>query len=297
MSKKNSPRQKLARVAAPRRRQVVIATTVALSLIAGWTMFAYSGVLDSAFRRLRSQEHGKALSPASFNSNSPSKEYIYAGGRLVATEEPMAATLSAPANFNATADTVGQVVLTWDMVQGATKYEVQRGTTLNGAFSPVTPPNHTATSYTDSVQFNTNSSTITTYLYKVRASDGSTWSSFSNLDLATAIIWTDDSIQPQTTIVRAQHLLELRDAVNAVRLAAEIAPVTNWQPGLAAQQQIKAVHITELRTNLDEALVAINPPAQPPYTDPNLTGGGVTKVKKDHVDELRRRVRHRPPLP
>jgi hypothetical protein len=81
--------------------------------------------------------------------------------------------------------------------------------------------------------------------------------------------------------------------VNAVRVAAEKATVVSWQPGLAAQQQIKAVHVTELRTNLDEALGAINPPSQPQYTDPNLTGGGTTTIKKAHVEDLRRRVRHR----
>jgi len=179
-------------------------------------------------------------------------------------------------------------------VQGAAKYEVQKGTTLNGLFVAITPQNQSATTYTDSVPFN-NSPTAITYLYKVRASDGSTWSSFSNLDLATAIIWTEDQIQPGVTTPKAQHLLELRDAVNAVRVAAEKTVVTNWQPGVAVQQQIKAIHITEIRSNLDEALSAINPPAQPPYTDPNLAGGGTTNIKKAHVEELRRRVRHRTP--
>jgi hypothetical protein len=259
-------------------------------------MLAYSGALDSAFRQ--KGKKGKDVSTASFNSNSPSKEYVYAGGRLVATEEPASSTsLAAPTNFKATADTVGFVVLSWDPVQGATRYEVRRGTTLNGSFLPITPQNQTATSYTDSVSFNTNSSTVTTYLYKVWASDGTNWSSFSNSDFATAIIWTDDPIQQGVTTVKAQHLLELRDAVNAVRMAAEKTAVTNWQQGLAAQQPIKAVHVTELRSYLDEALGAINPPAQPGYTDPNLTGGGTTVIKKAHVDELRRRVRPRAPLP
>jgi hypothetical protein len=273
-----------------RKTQIAIAVAILLSLFAAWTMLAYSGALDSVFRQ--KNKKGGTVSTASFNSNSPSKEYIYAGGRLVATEEPT--SLPAPTNFKAIADTVGQIVLSWDAVQVATKYEVQRGATLNGTFSPITPPNQATSPYTDSsVPFNYNSSTITTYLYKVRASDGSNWSPFSNLDLATAIIWTDDQIQPQSTVVRAQHLLEMRDAVNAVRLAAEKSTITNWQSGLAVQQQIKAVHVTELRTNLDEALNAINPPPQPAYTDPNLTGGRTTNVKKAHVEDLRRRVRHR----
>src|SRR5215510_4674589 len=59
---------------------------VAVGLVAGWTMLAYSGALDSVFRQ--KGKKGGTVSTASFNANSPSKEYIYAGGRLVATEEP-----------------------------------------------------------------------------------------------------------------------------------------------------------------------------------------------------------------
>lgn len=275
-----------------RRPRVLIAVAVVLSLLAAWTLLAYSGALESVLSQ--NGKKGKSVSTASFNSNSPSKEYIYAGGRLVATEEPASSmSLAAPTNFKAIADTQNSVVLSWDVVQGATRYEVQKGTALNGSFLPITPQCQTATSCTDSVSFNTNSSTVNTYLYKVRASDGTNWSPFSNLDLATAIIWTDDQIQRGVTTVKAQHLLELRDAVNAVRIAAEKTAVTNWQPGVAQQQPIKAVHITELRSYLDEALGAINPPAQPGYTDPNVTSGGTTQIKMAHVDELRRRVRHR----
>jgi hypothetical protein len=50
---------------------------------------------------------------------------------------------------------------------------------------------------------------------------------------------------------------------------------------------IQAVHITELRTNLDAALNALN--LNPgPYTDPSLTG---ILIRKVHVDEVRQRVK------
>ena len=42
-----------------------------------------------------------------------------------------------------------------------------------------------------------------------------------------------------------------------------------------------------------QALDAINPPVQPGYTDPNLTGGNTTPIKKAHIEELRQRMRHR----
>src|SRR5438270_778771 len=65
---------------------VLIAIAVVLSLLAAWALLAYSGALDSVLGQ--KERRGKSVSTASLNSNSPSKEYIYAGGRLVATEEP-----------------------------------------------------------------------------------------------------------------------------------------------------------------------------------------------------------------
>lgn len=66
-----------------RKREVVTFAAV-MSLVAAWTILAFSG-LESANQK-RPQEH--TLSTASFSAASPSKEYIYAGSRLVATEEP-----------------------------------------------------------------------------------------------------------------------------------------------------------------------------------------------------------------
>jgi hypothetical protein len=69
-----------------RRPQVLVAVAVALSVFAAWTLLAYSGALDSVFGQRGKDSH--TVSTANFNSNSPSREYIYAGSKLVATEEP-----------------------------------------------------------------------------------------------------------------------------------------------------------------------------------------------------------------
>jgi hypothetical protein len=154
------------RAFAPRRKaQIAVAVTVVVSLFAAWTMLASSGALDRVFSQ-KAEKKGP-VSLASFTS--ASKEYIYAGGRLVATEEPSSSgNLAKPANFKATADTEGLITTRWDDVAAATKYEVWRGNTINGSFARITQPDTTATSYTDSsVPFNSNSSSVTTYLYKV----------------------------------------------------------------------------------------------------------------------------------
>jgi Domain of unknown function (DUF4214) len=79
--------QRKQKVAGVERRgpRVLVAAAVVLSLFAAWTMLAYSGALDAVFRQ--KAKKGKTVSIAGLNSNAPSKEYIHAGGRLVATEE------------------------------------------------------------------------------------------------------------------------------------------------------------------------------------------------------------------
>ncbi|HXF39383.1 MAG TPA: BACON domain-containing carbohydrate-binding protein, partial [Blastocatellia bacterium] len=85
MLKNKTNNSRLMRNDRSRKRNVVIVAGV-LSLFASWTLLAYSGALDPLFRH----KGGNAAPVAvqSFNSNSPSKEYIYGGGRLIATEEP-----------------------------------------------------------------------------------------------------------------------------------------------------------------------------------------------------------------
>src|SRR4051812_38285051 len=55
-----------------------------------------------------------------FNANSPSKEYVYAGGRLIATEEPAGFSSSAPINLVATTRASSLIIdVTWNAVLGA----------------------------------------------------------------------------------------------------------------------------------------------------------------------------------
>jgi hypothetical protein len=90
-----------------------------------------------------------------------------------------------------------------------------------------------------------------------------------------------------TTPVKAVHMTELRQAVNAVRAAANLSAATWTDPTLSTSVTIKAVHVTELRTNLDAALTALGISTSA-YTDPSLTG---IAIKKVHADEVRQRVK------
>lgn len=211
--------------------------------------------------------------------NSPSKEYIYAGGRLVATEEPN--PLLAPANLVADTFSSARIDLTWTAAPGAHHYQVERAPNLGGTYSVVNS-NVTTTSYSD-----TTVTSVNAYLYRVRSADANgNLSAPGSIDVATAITFTDNPLIAGTTTIKAQHVTELRQAVNAVRAAANLSAAT-WTDASLTNVAIKAVHIQELRTNLDLALSTLGyTPA--PYTDTSLAG---ILIKKVHVDELRQRVK------
>lgn len=209
----------------------------------------------------------------------PSKEYIYAGGRLIATEEPN--PLVAPTSLIADTFSGTRVDITWTAAPNAHHYQVERAPSLGGSFT-VLDANVTTTSFTD------NSVTaINAYLYRVRSADAvGNLSSPGNLDVAAAIAFTDNPLTTGTTIIKAQHVTELRQAVNAIRATANLSAAT-WTDTTLTNVLVKAVHVQELRTNLDNALSTLQLPVTS-YTDPSLSG---VTVKKLHVDEIRLRVK------
>lgn len=102
-------------------------------------------------------------------------------------------------------------------------------------------------------------------------------------------VFTDDTLVVRVTTAKAQHIIELRQAVDALRAVAKLQPV-QWTDATLAPTStlIKAVHVLELRTYLDEAMVRLGYSTQP-YTDPSLTIGDV--IKRVYIEELRQRIR------
>jgi hypothetical protein len=198
---------------------------------------------------------------------------------LVATEEPN--PLVAPASLVADTFSSSRIDLTWAAAPNAHHYQVERGPNLGGTFTVVNS-NVTTTAYSD-----TTVTSVNAYLYRVRSADAvGNLSPPSGIDVATAITFTDDPLSQNTTAIKAPHVTELRQAVNAVRATANLAPAT-WTDSSLTNVTIKAVHIQELRTNLDQALTALGL-ATSAYTDSSLAG---IAIKKVHVDEVRQRVK------
>jgi Viral BACON domain/Putative binding domain, N-terminal len=175
-------------------------------------------------------------------------------------------------SLTATATSTNTSSLTWAAVSGATMYEVYRS--FNGSsLSLVTST--PSTSFGD-----TGLSSNRTYLYRIRAIGGSDVLGFSNLDPATTVMFTDPTIIPRSTRIKAAHIIELRTAVNAMRTAGQL-PSMLFTDTTLVRRKIKDEHVAELRAALAAARAAIGlPPVS--YSVPSLV-----RVKASHITELR----------
>lgn len=242
-----------------------------------------------------------AAEPAAQATPTPlqlAKEYVYAGGRLVATEEPSPAG-PPPTNLVATQSptVAAQVNLSWSApASGAVDhYEIGRKGSVGDQPTVVGSTQGALTSFADAA------APDTAYLYAVRAVFmGGGRSDFSNTDLATTVIFTDDPLvgssdahPPAATIIKATHLNELRRAVSAVHALAGLGPVTTWayaNPVSDPPGQRRVIHIEdmqELRTYLNPALSALGLAKMP--DDPTL--GWHLPVKATHLQDVRNKVK------
>lgn len=102
-------------------------------------------------------------------------------------------------------------------------------------------------------------------------------------------VFTDDTLLAGLTTAKVQHVLELRQAIDALRAVAGLG-AANWTDAslVPTGSIIKAVYIQELRMFLDDAAVRLGYPTAP-YTDSTLSFG--FSIKRVHLEELRQRIR------
>lgn len=294
---KRKDRQRKSKSSVPlssRKRKVTGVIALLLCLSLAGAIFAQW----RAGRLLTGTYPSLAPTPTVPPQSSPSKEYIYAGGRLIATEEPIPATstLSAPTGFTAHATTPTQITLSW-ATTGAQSYLIEWSSNYSAANNGFTTRTTVdcsngctnTVSYTDSVP----AGATTTYLYRVRSVSSSQQSSPSVFDFATTQSFSEQiqNQDPGRTTIRATHFLELTAAVNAVRAAAGLSPFTWTDPqGRAPGSGVPILksHMQDLRAGLDQALGSLGLAPQA-YSDQGLPAG--TFVRKAHIDELRQRTK------
>ncbi|MFP5247955.1 MAG: Ig-like domain repeat protein, partial [Thermoanaerobaculia bacterium] len=176
--------------------------------------------------------------------------------------------------------TGGPVQVSWVGTQGVAHYEVWRAGGGAGWALLTTTANQ---SLIDST-----ASPSAAWIYKVRgisSEPGSTPSAFSNSDLASTYSFTDETITAASTRIKLAHLSQLRDAINAARIAAGLGlfPWSEPSPIL-----VKAGHWNELKLALDAVRSNLGMPAAV-YSAPHPATG--VKVRGAIVTELRANVR------
>jgi hypothetical protein len=116
------------------------------------------------------------------------------------------------------------------------------------------------------------------------------------VDSATALVTVafSDSVLSPATPARVAHIIELRERIDAARAARGLSAF-NWTDPVivAGVTVIRAIHVLELRTALQQAYLTPVPglpaPPLPVYTDPTLLPA-VAIVKAVHVNQLRTAV-------
>lgn len=182
-----------------------------------------------------------------------------------------------PTGLVAAATSTSTISIAWNPAANATSYIVERATRIGQWVEVGQVPGTT---------FGQSGLTPnTTYLYRVRAANGTVLSTYSNLDHATTIIFTDDPLVAGVTRIKAIHITQIRTAVNAVRIAAGLPALTYTDPN-PTRVPVKAVHINELRTALSAALSGIGKSAA--FTG---TVTARTPIRAIHFQELRNLVK------
>jgi hypothetical protein len=278
--------------------QAIFVTTPDAANISDVTLVALSSTtharnMNQRFNRLSLTQGMGGLNvilPSSANACPPGTYMLFilnsngvpAVAQFINVNSSNALPPGAPSTLVATATSTSAPSLSWSAGSGSIDhYEIQRATNKNGPFT--TLANTASTSFSDS-----GLSSITTYIYRVRAVDANgNYSDFSNTDITTTIVFTDDPLVAGVTVIYGQHVVELRQAVNAVRAAAGLSAAT-WTDSSLTGIEVKAVHISELSSNLDAARSVLGL-STGSYTD-SLTPG-TTLIKAVHVSELRSRLK------
>ena len=102
-------------------------------------------------------------------------------------------------------------------------------------------------------------------------------------------VFTDQTLTPRSSVVRAAHFTELRSAIDTVRSRQGLATFGWTDPSLAAgATTIKRVHLVELRAAV-AAVYSARGLSAPAWTDPTITAAA-TLVRAVHITELRAAV-------
>ncbi|MEA2238272.1 MAG: hypothetical protein QOC81_2996 [Thermoanaerobaculia bacterium] len=170
------------------------------------------------------------------------------------------------------------LALLWSPIQGAASYTLWRKQSSGAAWQPFVTYSQDVTAAVATMPSGV------TWLVAVSATDtNGAASPMSPPDLATSIVFTDPTLTPQVTAMKAQHIIELRTAIGCVRTFAGLSAFA-YTNSVVAGHPILASDLQEMRTALAEARAAIGF-SSIAFSD-SLTPQS-TAIRAAHVNELR----------
>jgi peptidyl-Asp metalloendopeptidase len=157
------------------------------------------------------------------------------------------------------------------------------------------PAGSTSTTLSFPIIGDTNVEENETFRFEVREVFGAKVSpgSAEVMILADDASFTDDPLTT-TTPVKALHIQELRTLINeTIRIYRGLERFSFTDPNLeSTTTKVKAVHIDELRRAVADVYTAAGQPA-PTYTDPTIIPG-VTPIRRVHIEEIRQKILQAP---
>ena len=202
-------------------------------------------------------------------------EYEPTGNFAASTGTKLITTGCSSMTFTATATSPTTVSMSWSAVPGATIYMLQR----------ITASSITYVGMVSSIflTFERSEQPNGVYVYRVLPmTNNGTMILPSPSDTASTFTWTDDPLTAGTRM-KAAHLLELRAAVAAFRVTADLAPMT-FTGTIAPGQPASARHVTELREAIDLARSRVGLPPfawqqTAPSTGSVITAGPIQELR------------------
>jgi Bacterial Ig-like domain (group 3) len=181
-------------------------------------------------------------------------------------------TFAPPASVDAVTVTATKVAVSWAAVPNVAAYRVERSFN-NGPYETIATTSSTSI---EDLSVTANKS----YLYRVLSlGPGGAVGLPGLLDIATTKVFTAD---PQRRI-RASHVTDLRQAINALRTSAGLAPASYSTPTIAPGTRVRASDITEMRTAVNAARTALG---LAPFVFTDVIAARITVIKWIHWREL-----------
>lgn len=182
-----------------------------------------------------------------------------------------------PLEIRASGTGDGGLRMSWSLVQGAVSYTVWKKISVGSAWEVFKTYSSVVLGTSTSMPANT------TWLMGVTATDEyGNVTQMSVPDLVTSIGYSDDIFG--STRIKAQQFVEVRAAINSVRLFGGLPPFA-YSRAIVPGQIARTSDVTEMRTALTEGRSASGVHVLT-FTDPELTPG-VTPIRAVHMLELR----------